>query len=312
MRFYVGITDPNWFNFLRKQEGLEDVNFWKPGSQGFEAIPEGSPFLFKLKGSKFIVGLGFFFKFIRLPFAVAWNSFGVGNGFNSFHELVIGVNQLRSSSERSQELGCRVLTNPIFFAEHDWIDIHEAWKPSIQTGKAYSTTDAAGRFLWQKVEARLHSYLRPGVEIGKSLAMIGDDQSPEFRLILSKARIGQGSFRASVTDAYYRRCSISGERTLPALEAAHIKSYSESGPNLATNGLLLRSDLHKLFDAGYLTVTGDLKVLVSSRIKAEFDNGREYYQFNGRALSVLPDNNRLRPAIEYLRWHNENRFEKVI
>lgn len=312
MNFYLGITDPKWFNFLRKQEGLEDVNFWKPGSQGFSAIPQGSPFLFKLRGANSIVGLGFFYKFIRLPFRVAWETFGIGNGFDTYHDLVLAVHQLRSEDEHSHELGCRVLTSPIFFDDRDWIETPPNWSPSIQMGKSYSTADAIGRSLWQKVGERIHAYLKPGIEVGKSLAMIGGNQSAEYKSILSKARIGQGAFRAEVTDAYSRRCSISGERTLPALEAAHIKSYSESGPNLAANGFLLRSDLHRLFDSGYITVTQDLKVIVSQRIQTEFENGREYYQFNGRTLSVLPDNKNHKPAIEYLRWHNENRFEKVI
>lgn len=48
--------------------------------------------------------------------------------------------------------------------------------------------------------------------------------------VLTKVRIGQSSFATSVISAYNRRCSISGERTLPVLEAAHIKPYSQAGP----------------------------------------------------------------------------------
>ena len=82
-----------------------------------------------------------------------------------------------------------------------------------------------------------------------------------------------------VTDAYERRCAITGERTLPALEAAHIKPYGSGGPHQPENGLLLRSDLHRLFDQGYITVgADDRKVNVSSRIREEFENGRDYYQ----------------------------------
>lgn len=88
-----------------------------------------------------------------------------------------------------------------------------------------------------------------------------------------RARIGQGAFRAIVTDAYKRRCAITGEKTLPVLEAAHIKPYSESGPNLTKNGLLLRSDMHILFDKGYMTVSNN-HLEVSRRIREEYENGR--------------------------------------
>lgn len=84
-----------------------------------------------------------------------------------------------------------------------------------------------------------------------------------------------------------RQCAISGERTLPVLEAAHIKPYTQSGPHATANGLLLRSDLHKLFDTGYLTITQDHRVEVSGRIREEFENGREYYRFRGSKLLIL-------------------------
>jgi putative restriction endonuclease len=133
-------------------------------------------------------------------------------------------------------------------------------------------------------------------------------QEPEFPAygnpILSKVRIGQGAFRVGVIDAYNRRCSISGEKTLPVLEAAHIKPYAISGQNSIANGILLRSDMHKLFDTGYITVTPDHKVEISKRIKEEFENGREYYQHHGKSLLYLPGNISERPSATYLDWHN--------
>jgi putative restriction endonuclease len=96
---------------------------------------------------------------------------------------------------------------------------------------------------------------------------------------LVKVRLGQSAFRVLLTDTYQRRCAMSGERTLPVLEAAYIKPFAKSGPHSISNGLLLRSDLHKLFDAYYLTITQDYKIEVSRKIKEEFQNGKEYYKF---------------------------------
>ena len=81
-----------------------------------------------------------------------------------------------------------------------------------------------------------------------------------------------------------RYLAFTGERTLPVLEAAHIKPFARSGPHAVSNGLLLRSGLHKLFDAGYLTVTPKHKIEVSGRIKEEFENGREYYRYQWSTL----------------------------
>jgi len=88
------------------------------------------------------------------------------------------------------------------------------------------------------------------------------------------------------------------------LETAHIKPYTQSGPHATANGLLLRSDLHKLFDTGYLTITRDHRVEVSGRIKEEFENGKEYYRFRGSELLILPEQDRDRPDPQFIDWHN--------
>jgi putative restriction endonuclease len=111
-----------------------------------------------------------------------------------------------------------------------------------------------------------------------------------------------------VTDAYGRKCAVTGERTLPALDAAHIKPFHTSGDHTIDNGILLRRDLHALFDRGYITVTRDLKVEVSSRIRQEFENGRDYYQFHGWEVRV-PSNPADRPSPSYLEWHSANLFK---
>jgi putative restriction endonuclease len=110
-----------------------------------------------------------------------------------------------------------------------------------------------------------------------------------------------------VTDAYRRRCAITGERTLPALEAAHIKPFAEGGSHDPTNGLLLRRDIHALFDGGYVTVTPDLRFNVSRRIKEEFENGRHYYQFHGQPIAS-PISPNWSPDPAWLAWHNEQRY----
>jgi len=128
---------------------------------------------------------------------------------------------------------------------------------------------------------------------------------------LTRARLVQGAFQILVTDAWHRRCAISGERTLPALEAAHILPYSEDGPHPISNGLLLRADLHRLFNDGYVTVEAslhDYRFLVSGRVKAEFANGREYYHFHGKPLEHLPVAESQRSGRTFLDWHNQNRF----
>jgi putative restriction endonuclease len=120
-------------------------------------------------------------------------------------------------------------------------------------------------------------------------------------------RLGQGTFRVLVTDLYERRCAVTGERTLPVLEAAHIRPYGASGPHDPRNGVLLRSDLHTLFDRGYVTVTPELRFEVSRRIREEFENGREYYKLHGASVRQ-PSRGEWAPSREYLDWHASEVF----
>ena len=107
-----------------------------------------------------------------------------------------------------------------------------------------------------------------------------------------------------MTDAYRRRCAVTGERSLPALEAAHIGAHAAEGPNLTRNGLLLRADIHRLFGDVYVTVDPDMRFVVSPRLHEEFENGRVYYALDGRALANVSDRLPDQPGREFLEWHS--------
>jgi putative restriction endonuclease len=302
MKFWVGITDIDWFRRLRQQTP-DEVNFWQPSSRRLATFLEpGVPFLFKLHSPRNVVaGGGFFVRFSSLPARLAWDAFGEKNGVGSYIDLRSRIAKYRGENVRGDpEIGCNVLNGPFFFEESEWIPIPETWSSNIVRGRTFDTTLDDGRRIWAAVSDRLDG--RPFLEhrIAES-ARFGADY-------LTRARLGQGAFRVLVTEAYHRRCAITGERTLPVLDAAHIKPYADEGPHLLANGLLLRSDLHTLFDAGYITVTDQLHVEVSKRIREEFANGREYYKHHGEVLAIVPRVDVERPTAEFLRWHNEQVF----
>ena len=72
------------------------------------------------------------------------------------------------------------------------------------------------------------------------------------------------------------------------------------------NGLLLKSDFHKLFDDGYITIDQDFRINVSKRLHDDFGNGKDYYQYDGKQMLILPLRKIDLPSKEYLMWHNEN------
>lgn len=304
----VAITDFDWFRTLRDLPHLSEVNFWSPGTQNFRALKPGELFLFKLKaghGAK-IVGGGIFAHSNKMPLSMAWQAFGETNGAQSYEVLRGMIAPLKGISPNDSndfEIGCRILTQPFFFDESDWIDPPPDWDNSIVRFKTYKTDDPIGYRLWEQVQERLsrQSARGSGALVAQAPARYGEPQ-------LVTPRLGQGSFRAIVTDAYGRRCAVTRERTLPALDAAHIRPYSEGGEHAVTNGLLLRKDIHSLFDLGYVTVTPSLHFAVSSRIRKEFENGHEYYDYGGSKI-LVPREPEHQPDPDSLMWHNENVFK---
>ena len=309
MRFYVGVTDNAWFDFLQ-QFSPDEVNFWRPSGKEFSALEPGEPFLFKLHSPmNYIVGGGFFIRSERLPLSLAWEVFGRKNGAETRGEFEQLIRIYRGYDEVDPEIGCIILNQPFFIPRDHWIAAPGNWKPNIVSGKTYEDGEEWGNRLWTFVRSWLPTpkSAEPSEELAAAVNELGLLYGQEY---LRKSRLGQGAFRILVTDAYLKQCAISGERTLPVLQASHIKPYGE-GPNRVDNGLLLRSDLHILFDRGYLTVTPDLRVEISRRIKEEYENGKDYYRLHGNYLAVLPVSPLDRPNQEFLRWHNERIFRSV-
>jgi putative restriction endonuclease len=110
-----------------------------------------------------------------------------------------------------------------------------------------------------------------------------------------------------VLDAYGRACAVTNEHSLPVLEAAHIRPYANGGEHDVANGVSLRSDLHRLFDRGYVAVDDEHRFVVGRRLKDDFENGRSYYGLHGLTLK-LPDNPATHPSAHALEWHRENQF----
>ena len=175
-----------------------------------------------------------------------------------------------------------------------------------RSGQDLRLDDDRRAALWRAVRQALAHDTGVADSAKEPLEIEGDRSGSEY---LARSRLGQGAFRVLVIDAYQRRCAVTGEKTLPVLEAAHIRPYASQGPHRVSNGILLRSDLHKLFDVGYVTVTPDLKLEVSPRLREEWHNGREYYTHHGEKLNFMPADPGNRPSAELLRWHNEEVFK---
>jgi hypothetical protein len=125
-----------------------------------------------------------------------------------------------------------------------------------------------------------------------------DTRQRTWRAIVD--RRGQSKFRSQLLDAYERRCAVTGCDAEDALEAAHIDSYRGVQSNDVRNGLLLRADIHTLFDLGKITINPEtMRVVISSDLQ-----GTTYTALNDTQLR-LPRQEQDFPSLDALRLHRE-------
>lgn len=118
-------------------------------------------------------------------------------------------------------------------------------------------------------------------------------------LVAQVRRERQGAFREMVLDAYDGACAVTGVDVAETLQAAHIDPYRGRSSQVVANGLLLRSDIHLLYDAHLLTVTpGSREVLLSDRLRDSV-----YNRLVGRRIAI-PADPRLQPSDRLLAMHH--------
>ncbi len=143
-----------------------------------------------------------------------------------------------------------------------------------------------------KIEKRLE-------DIGEFL-LTNDEDSRERILASIVRRRGQSKFRNSLLGIYNKRCAITGNRAVEALEAAHISPFRGEDTNHVTNGLLLRADIHTLFDLHLICVdTETMTVLLSPQLK-----NTGYHHLAGKPLRVS-ESRLFHPSKEALDEHRK-------
>jgi putative restriction endonuclease len=142
----IAVTDDDWFEMLRRRPDIGEVNFWAPSGASFRALQPGELFLFKLHAPRnVIVGGGVFAHANTMPWSLAWTTFGEANGARSAQEMRARIARYRRAdpADRTEfEIGCRILTQPFFFEERDWLPVPPSWSRNIVSFKTCSTGDA--------------------------------------------------------------------------------------------------------------------------------------------------------------------------
>jgi putative restriction endonuclease len=306
MHGYVGVTDPTWYERLSRTPGPKDANFWRPSARPFARLEAGTPFFFKLKSPhNAIAGFGYFAGFTILPDWLAWDTFGDANGVDSLAVLRSRLTRIqegaRIQADPGGRIGCCLIAESRFFPRDAWVSTPNDWSPRTQTGAGYDLSLGEGLRIWTECQER--STVRASGDVLTVNEPVARYGAPTLHV----PRLGQGIFRVRVLDAYDRACAVTGEHSLPVLEAAHIKPYASGGEHAVSNGVSLRSDLHRLFDRGYVTVDNEQRFVVGRRLKDEFENGKSYYGLHGQPLALPPEAG-MRPSAAALSWHRDSVF----
>lgn len=136
------------------------------------------------------------------------------------------------------------------------------------------------------------------------------DYTGETRAVITQQRIKQHFFRKAVLSSYRGRCCLTGVSDSSLLVASHIVPWSQDQQNRLNpcNGLCLSTLHDRAFDQGMMTLDNNYRILISKRLLATENEFLQsaFWGLQGQSIE-LPE--RFLPALEFMQWHREHRFQ---
>lgn len=284
--FRIAPTDNGWFTHLRREKIVNDINFWTPTPWNVK-MSEGDRLYFMLKSPiRKIGGGGYFKSYQNMTVEQAWDKYGIKNGFVTKKAFVDSLTTHRSKNTKNKDrlneeslIGCIVLEHVVFLDDDKFIELESesqiVFKKQIVTTKQYDNDDDD---LLDKI------FKDEQTRTNEDFSLVDSDVEKEKASAIVTKRFGQGKFKADISEIYQNKCCVTGEETPELLEAAHIQSYKNNSSNHKKNGLLLRIDIHKLFDKGLIYIDEEYIIHISPFVKSD-----NYRLLEGQKIS-LPNN----------------------
>lgn len=294
----VMLTDYDWFYNLSHTCFYQEINFWTPTPWNVNKLVPGSKviFLLKEKFGRKICGFGHFKEYKNMSVEDAWKYYGLANGVKNLNEIRERVSKYTNKNSKmgysgeGHLIGCVILSDVVFFQNDKFLsDIELGIKVPKQVVK----------FKYVDLNFSIFDVI---VEPQNSKPFELPTGEKRYKQVNISDRKGQFEFRNKVLKAYQNKCCITGETVEDVIEAAHIHDYKTEDSNSIQNGLALRVDIHRLYDAGLLTIDETYTVHISP-----YNISTYYQQFEGRKI-CLPAFDP--PSIIALKWHDENYFRR--
>jgi putative restriction endonuclease len=279
--FAISPTDNNWFKFLKDNDFNSFINFWTPTPWNIKKLKPGDKWYFLLKSPiREIGGFGEFFEYKNLTAFEAWRLYGHKNGatdlqqFINSIQLYIDKNSNKFGGTKidinTYEIGCIILNNCQFW---DFEDYKKAEDHEIVFGKQVVKYKYFNQYDPFKINEQ---------ESNNDFNILREPRENYKREI--NQRKGQSKFKGHVLKSYKNRCCITGETCPELLEAAHLQKYINNQSNHIQNGILLRVDIHRLFDNDLLFIDQNYVIHISSLIENPI-----YKQYHGCKMSLPND-----------------------
>lgn len=295
--FVLAVTDPRWYEFMLAESQAEPLNFWTPTPWN-PKISEGVTFGFMVKSPfRKIGGYGRFARYEELSVNEAWQRFRTANGVpdrDTFRARIAEFASRRSSGfidTRKPVIGCILLDDCVFLPQDEMV-------PPSNLGLSFPDQIVK----WKGFEGELRLPEMAGLMSTADSFRLVDPQELSWEARKAKKRISQGAFRDRVLTAYGGRCAVSGETCTTILEAAHIQPFYSIASNHIQNGVCLRRDFHRLFDAGLLSINDNYDVLVSPLVRSATVQG-----WAGRHIHT-PNDPSMQPSRSALAFHRKEVF----
>ncbi|MGN1280460.1 MAG: HNH endonuclease [Succinivibrio sp.] len=304
----------NWYqviksHFISNGSGL--TNCWYTPVEELEQRsdeflpPSGSLTLFLVEkdGKQLIVGGGFYLFHTNLTIESCWNSYGVLSGYITYQDFMKRAKDCKA--DLNDPISCYISDGSFIFIRNNIVEVPDDFKMDFENRSrlVISCQEPLGMYLGKICFERRSKQIDAGS---------ADSTWPGIYYVASLHKSAQkaAQFRSFMINLYHRRCAVSGCSLVPILNVAHIKTIYDERYTRPCNGLILRSDIHKMFSKGLITFYYDgpdvIRVRVSENLK--YDLSGDYKDLEGKALT-LPDDRTNWPSVEYLEWHNRIRFE---
>ena len=201
MRFFIAVTDYEWFRLHTSKSSIDEVNFWRPSAEApFKALKIGEMLLFKLHSPRnFIVGGGSLLGLSICRSHLRGKLFGEGNGVRSLSEMRSRIAQYRRvpiAPTENPSIGCILLAEPFFLAEDEWIPVPSDFSPNIVQGKGYDDNDGfTGESVWTAIRERLAIRTEASTDPGPA-TIVAVEGARYGQPTVIRPRLGQGIFQS--------------------------------------------------------------------------------------------------------------------